>query len=205
MYEASSEDLWEGEWVGSLSHIREPCKLKGTCPSPLRRLAPGCTSSYHPRAAAVVAVAMTTGRGFIFNSGRRLEQCLHPAPRSSRVSGNASRPSFSLAPDVPLRLQKSSRLALISSWAPLQRQESKGERKAPIGGVPRNPRASTRRWWPDGRGIPSAMQPDLLPGFPYPPSHRVVELQRGVLWSSLPVRSPRAWQDRTRSTLGIRR
>ncbi|EGW02836.1 Platelet-derived growth factor subunit A [Cricetulus griseus] len=48
------------------------------------------------------------------------------------------------------------------------------------------------------------MQPDLLPGFPYPPSHRVIELQRGVLWSSLPARSPRALQDRTRSTLGIR-
>ncbi|XP_051061511.1 platelet-derived growth factor subunit A isoform X2 [Phodopus roborovskii] len=61
-----------------------------------------------------------------------------------------------------------------------------------------------RRWWPDGRGIPSAMQPDLLPGFPYPPSHRVVELQT-VFSSFLPARSPRAWQDRTRSTLGLRR
>lgn len=67
--------------MGSLSYIRVSCKLKGPCPSPLRRLAPGCTGSYHPRAAAVVAVAMTTGRGFIFNSGRRLEQCL-PAPSS---------------------------------------------------------------------------------------------------------------------------
>lgn len=191
-----------------MSHIRVPCKLKGPCPSPLRRLAPGCTSSYHPRAAAVVAVAMTTGRGFIFNSGRRLEQCLSPAPRGSRVPGDASRPSLILVPDVPLRLQNPSRPALISSWASLQCQESKGKGgggKHRTRWGPQEPAASMRRWWPDGRGIPSAMQPDLLPGFSHPPSHRVVEQQRGVLWSSLPVRRPRAWQDRTRGTIGTKR
>lgn len=182
-----------------------PVKLKGACPSRLRRLAPGCRSSYHPRAAAVVAVAMTTGRGFIFNSGRRLEQCLRPATRRSRVPGDAYRSNLPLAPDVPLRLQNSSGPALISSWAPLLSQGSKGRGKHCTRRGPQEPEASMRRWWPDGRSIPSAMQPDLLPGFPHPPSHRVAETQRGVLWSSLPARSPRASQERRRSTLGLRR
>lgn len=139
-----------------MSHIRVPCKLKGPFPSPLRLLTPGCTSSYHPRAVAVVAVAMTTGRGFIFNSGRRLEQCLRPAPRGSRVPENASRPSLILVPDVPLRLQNSSRPALISSWASLLCQESKGREKHRTRRGPQEPAASMRRWWPDGRGISSS-------------------------------------------------
>lgn len=126
---------------------------------------------------------MTTGRGFIFNSGRRLEQRLLPAPRGSRVPENASRPSLILDPVVPWRLQNSSRPALISSWASLLCQESKGREKHRTRRGPQEPAASMRRWWPDGRGIPPAMQPDLLPGFSHPPSYRVIEPQRGVLLS----------------------
>lgn len=80
--------VWGGvEGLGVIVSHQSTGKLKGPCPSPLRQLALGCTSSYHPRAAAVVVVAMTTGRGFIFNSGRRLERCLRPAPCGSRVPG----------------------------------------------------------------------------------------------------------------------
>lgn len=50
-------------------------------------LSRGCTSFRLPRSAAVVVVAMATGRGFIFNRGRRLERCLHRFRLSSASRG----------------------------------------------------------------------------------------------------------------------
>lgn len=118
-----------------MSYIRVSRKLKGPCPSPLRRLAPGCTSSYHPRAAAVVAVAMTTSPGFIFNSGRRLEQCLCPAPRGSRVPGLAS--FWSLMSPSVFRIPPARRS--FPAGRPCCAKRVRGEKSIELGGVPRNP------------------------------------------------------------------